>query len=86
VSRQEILDQAAAIVTMDRNVDYGEPEANFERIAALWSAYLESDLLPHDVAVLMILLKVARIAKTPGIQDHWIDIAGYSACGGEVSH
>lgn len=83
--RESILDEAKVIVSIDRNADYGEPEKNFERIADMWTAYLGTPIYPHDVAAMMILLKVARISNTPGIQDHWIDIAGYAACGGEVA-
>jgi len=83
--REEILDQAKAIVSMDRNVDYGTPEENFEKIAILWGTYLGYNIYAKDVAAMMVLLKVARISTSPGIQDHWIDIAGYAACGGEVA-
>jgi hypothetical protein len=27
---------------------------------------------------------VARISTSPSKLDHWIDVAGYAACGGEV--
>jgi len=33
----------------------------------------------------MNLLKLARIKTSPEHADHWIDIAGYAACGGEVA-
>jgi len=82
--REEILEQAKVIVTVDRNADYGEPEQNFNRIAEMWTGYLGARVHPHDVAAMMILMKVSRISSTPGIQDHWVDIAGYAACGGEI--
>jgi hypothetical protein len=39
-----------------------------------------------DVAAMMTLLKVARMA-TGGLEqdDCWLDIAGYAACGFEVT-
>ena len=37
-----------------------------------------------DVAVMMIQLKLARIKTSPEHADHWMDVAGYAACGGEV--
>lgn len=43
-----------------------------------------SDLTPQDVAAMMILLKIARVAGGHGKSDNWIDIAGYAACGGEL--
>jgi hypothetical protein len=38
-----------------------------------------------DVAVMLALLKVARIKQNPNHTDNWIDIAGYAACGGEIA-
>ena len=36
-----------------------------------------------DVAMMMVLLKIARIAAGGGKADSWIDLAGYAACGAE---
>jgi Domain of unknown function (DUF6378) len=84
--REAILELAKQITSTDRNRDYGEPEQNFEAIAGLWSAALRNKYVfqPHEVAMLMMLVKVARISTSPEVQDHWVDIAGYAACGGEV--
>jgi len=82
--REDILDAAKMIVSSDRNVDYGTPEDNFKQIAALWSVYKGTLFSPADVAVMMLLLKVARLGTSPAKLDHWVDIAGYAACGGEV--
>jgi hypothetical protein len=62
---------------------YGEPEDNFDVIAAMWSAYLGMPVTGADVAAMMILFKVARIAtaEKPS-RDSYVDIAGYAACGG----
>jgi hypothetical protein len=84
--REKVLALALDAVTRDRNLDYGEPENNFADIAALWNVYLQIDaegrpISPTDVAVLMILMKVSRIRTSPLKEDHWIDIAGYAACG-----
>lgn len=86
-----ILETACDIVNGDRQNDYGEVEDNFTTIAHLWDAYVSSldgtkshTITPKDVAIMMILLKVARTASGHGKQDNWIDIAGYAACGGEI--
>ncbi len=42
---------------------------------------LNDNIKPGDVAVLMVLVKVARLAQTPGHRDSLLDIAGYAACG-----
>lgn len=83
--RQDLLDQAKVIVSQDRNVDYGSPEENFQTIARLWSEFIDFSLEPHQVAAMLALVKVARIKQSPRKMDHWIDIAGYAACGGEVA-
>ena len=82
--RQVVLDTARGLVLRDRNQDYGSPEDDFRRTAAMWSAYTGHQFTPHDVAVMMILIKVSRLSESPGKLDHWVDIAGYAACGGEV--
>ena len=84
-SRSEILDTAKHYVTVDRADTHGDAERNFGRIAAYWSAHLDTPVSAADVAVMMALLKLARIKGTPGCADHWIDLAGYAACGGEIA-
>lgn len=80
--RLEILGKAAHIVTRDRNVQYGPPENTFQRIANLWTAYLgDYEFLPTDVAAMLALLKIARLASNPVHEDSWVDLAGYAACG-----
>ncbi len=84
MKREEILKTAADIVTKDRNNQYGEPEENFENIAAFWSDYLNVTVDARDVGVMMILFKVARAMESGGTLDTYIDIAGYAACTGEM--
>ena len=82
--RELLLDEAATLVSSDRNKDYGDPKDNFEDTAALWSTYKGVTFTAHDVAVMMILVKVGRLSTSPGKWDNWVDIAGYAALGGEV--
>lgn len=83
MTRGQLLCEAQSIVDGERNQAYGEPEDNFDVIARLWGAYKGIQFSPVDVAVMMILLKTARI-RTGGTEDCFIDIAGYAACGGEI--
>lgn len=85
MTRAEILDKAKEIVTKDRNDQYGEPEDSFQIIAELWTAFFGLKFTKEDVAVMMLLLKVARIRSGHSKNDSWIDIAGYAACGGELA-
>jgi hypothetical protein len=83
--RVEALRTAASIITGDRDVQYGGPEENFERIAKVWSIILSVPITREDVAMMMVGLKVARYASKSGYQpDTWVDIAGYAGCGYEV--
>ena len=85
MNRSEILNTAKLYVTKDRASDHGDMESNFTMIAELWSIYLGVIVKPHDVGVMMNLLKVARIKSNPKHSDNGVDGAGYMACGGELA-
>lgn len=91
LTRADILHAAEKCVCGQRETDYGTPEDNFKAIAELWEAYLNKACTrgvnvcveAKDVAAMMALLKIARIARGGGKADSWIDLAGYAACGAE---
>ena len=83
--REECLRTACEIVNGARAESYGDAEDNFQTIATLWETYLQAtgcDVMidTKDVAMMMILLKVARAAAPEAHLDNYIDIAGYAAC------
>lgn len=96
MKRAEVLAEAEKCVCGKREQDYGSPEDNFTTISLLWGIYLRAahpelqKILPingieaKDVAVMMSLLKVARIAKSSSL-DSFVDLAGYAACVGEIA-
>ena len=84
MNRLETLKAAAECVCGSREEDYGRPEDNFAVIAALWTAYTGTEVTPKDVAMMMALLKIAR-AKAGSKPDTYVDLAGYAACGAEIS-
>lgn len=86
--REYVLKEAMRITHHDRNANYGNPEDNFQHIANLWEDYLavsgrKAELEPADVAVMMMLVKIARLGNNRMHQDSTIDIAGYAACLGD---
>lgn len=83
ITRSGILSEAKKCICGDREEDYGSPEDNFNRIAALWSAYFDKEFTAKDVAMAMSLMKIARI-KAGTKSDSYIDLAGYAACAGEI--
>ena len=88
MKREDVLQRALECVSGERESDYGSPEQNFKTIALLWSVYLQrlgkGYLEDKDVAAMLSLLKIARIASGHAKADNWIDLAGYAACGGEI--
>lgn len=82
--RVALLDEAHTIITKDRNSVYGNPEDNFKDIAELWTAYKGVQFTSMDVVVMNILIKIARLKKTPEYHDGLVDIAGYAGCGAEI--
>lgn len=85
MTRADILDAAKAIVTGDREKQYRSPEDNFDVIARLWTTYAGHSFTPVDVAVMMTLLKVARIKTGHYKVDSYIDACGYLACAAEIA-
>lgn len=93
-TRKSILDAAAACVCGDRDQQYGGPETSFRMIAELWEPYIrhkcvsagaDVTISAEDVAAMMVLFKMARVATGSYKADSWIDAAGYAACGGEIA-
>jgi hypothetical protein len=84
------LDEAKGLITGDRNNSYGPPWQDFSRTAEALNAYgyrgpdgrkLES----HDIAILIMAVKMSRLMWTPTKRDSWVDIAGYAGCGLECA-
>lgn len=84
MNRNECLDAARQAVA-ERGLNYGSPENNFSLIARLWSAWLGVEVKAHDVAIMMSMLKAARIKNMPNHEDSWVDGGAYFACGVEVA-
>lgn len=96
LTRAAVLEKARACVCGEREEDYGSPEDSFGCIAELWEAYLRAACVspdsvvrvtPTDVAMLMALLKIARVGTSfvGGTADSFVDLAGYAACGAECA-
>ena len=89
MKRLDTLDAARAAIT-HREVAYGSPRENFDRIAAIWQIVLSSRLRDGeavnatDVALMMVAVKLARLVETPDHADSAIDLAGYAALLTEV--
>lgn len=81
-----ILTQAEELINGQRQQDYGNKLQNFAQIAMLWQGTLAMKIAPgqritpEDVALCMMQVKIARLAKSPDHVDSIIDVAGYAGC------
>lgn len=89
---EDMLRYAADLVSGQRAKDYGDITELHDRIGSLWTQWLEKrhgtlvvDIEAYDVAIMMVLLKVARLMNNPGHSDSHVDIAGYAASAEEIS-
>ena len=85
MTRTEILDTAKEQVTGHREQDYGKVENNLGIISEYWTLYKGIEFTAHDVAMMMALLKVARIQNGGGSGDSHVDLVGYAALAGELN-
>lgn len=81
------LNQRADItINGPRQHEYGDKLQNFAQTAMIWQGVLAPKLLPgakilpEDVGLLMMGLKMSRLSKTPDHNDSVLDIAGYAGC------
>lgn len=84
--KKSLLYRAQELIQGSRQQDYGDKLQNFSQIAMLWQGTLATKLqpgekiTPEDVALCMIQVKIARLAKSPDHEDSLLDIAGYAGC------
>jgi hypothetical protein len=89
-TKTTILADAAATIAGPREQEYGSKLQNFTQIAMMVQGYLAPKLLPdsritpEDIAMIMIIVKMARLAKSPDHKDSILDVAGYAGCFDEL--
>lgn len=89
-TKTTILAEAAQTIAGPREQEYGSKLQNFTQIAMMVQGYLAPKLLPdsrvtpEDIAVIMMQVKLARLAKSPDHKDSILDVAGYAGCFDEL--
>jgi hypothetical protein len=86
----EVLTKALELTSGDRAKTHGDKRANHQNIADLWNVYLSGKpagwaITPQDVAIMMCLLKIARLKSGTFNLDNFIDLAGYAGVAAECS-
>lgn len=70
--------QTAVDVVAERTEQYGQPADSLNRVSGAINALYGTDFKPHDVAVILALLKLSRIVESPTKLDNWVDLIGYA--------
>lgn len=85
---EKFFERVTEIVASEREEQHGTPLVNHGCAVGMWNAYLKArqhygatEITMQDYEVMMILMKVSRIACTPEHVDSWLDIAGYANIG-----
>jgi hypothetical protein len=76
-ARARSVPEQASEVLADR-ASHGGAIENHRHIAALWSAYLGTEVTARNVADMMVLVKMSRASTGQVIEDHFIDYCGYA--------
>lgn len=63
---------------VERANQYDAPELNLKRIASMWTNFLKREVTAYEVAVMMAMLKMARLSQGYH-QDTLEDAAAYIA-------
>ena len=76
IERGRVLRKAQEVINGERQDMYGNAEDSFRDIGALWSWYLGMEVKARDVAMMMVLFKLAR-EKHQWKRDNVVDACGY---------
>lgn len=86
-TRGDVPLEAAFLIEGDRNHEYGDPREMHQRAADIFNGYRGAGglLTAHDVAMIMLSVKMARLAHTPDHRDSYVDICGYAGIAYEIA-
>ena len=72
-----ILEEAQEILEGDRESDYGDPVANFNRISGIASSILDYTITPEECVVVMMAVKLSR-EHYKHKRDNLVDLVAYT--------
>jgi len=80
--KETVAQEANRIVNGDRRGNYGSPLKDFGRTSGMLNALLahklREKLSEEDVSLIMICVKLSRLANSPDHRDSLVDICGYA--------
>ena len=88
--RATCLEKAKRKAVGYKDNNNSRPENNLEQIAIYWRAFIKNQfgldlkITSEHVALMMELMKIARIQGGHSVEDSYVDACGYLACGYEI--
>jgi hypothetical protein len=77
--------QAAAGLVAERGAVYGTIRNTHQKIANLSMLLTGVPLTAHDILMIMVAVKLSRIAQTPNHLDSYLDALNYLSFAGEIA-
>lgn len=84
MKHSHITNEALKILSARGDV-YGTVRENHERIARIANEITGKALLAHDIAMILLAVKLSRIAQSPDHVDSYIDAINYLSFAGEFA-
>jgi hypothetical protein len=84
MNHKEVLSGAVSLLKQ-RGDQYGQAEQCFSRISAIASEILKKKISKHDVAMIHVATKLARMAESPQLADSYMDAINYMAFAAEFA-
>lgn len=86
-TRSDVPTEAAGLIDGDRNHEYGDPREMHQRAADIFNCYRNAGglLTAHDVAMILLSVKLARLSHMPDHRDSYVDICGYAGIAYEIA-
>ena len=75
--KASILEEAQEILEGERDSDYGDPVANFNRISRIASSILDYTISPEECVVVMMAVKLSR-EQYKHKRDNLVDLVAYT--------
>lgn len=72
-------------VLVPRGKSYGDVRKNHKRIARIASELIGYSLSERDIALVLVAVKLGRLAQTPAHADSYVDAINYLAFAGEFA-
>lgn len=84
MNHKEVLSGAVSLLKQ-RGDQYGHAEQCFSKISTIASEALKKNITKHDVAMIHVATKLARISESPKLADSYMDAINYLAFAAEFA-